>query len=91
MILSPLGCGILKKMREWGFETFPEIFDESYDEMDNRLDRVSHIENEILRLCKMDMKELQKLRDSVYEKLVHNQKTLFDMKLTQKPFTDILK
>ena len=39
----------------------------------------------------MDMKELQKLRDSVYEKLVHNQKTLFDMKLTQKPFTDILK
>lgn len=91
MILSPLRGGILKKMREWGFETFPEIFDESYDEMDNRLDRVSHIENEILRLCKMDMKELQKLRDSVYEKLVHNQKTLFNMKLTQKPFTDILK
>tara|TARA_B100000315_G_scaffold258508_1_gene310945 strand:- start:7557 stop:8303 length:747 start_codon:yes stop_codon:yes gene_type:complete len=91
MILSPLGCGILKKMREWGFETFPEMFDESYDEMDSSLDRVSHIENEILRLCKMDMKELQKLRDSVYEKLVHNQKTLFNMKLTQKPFTDILK
>ena len=25
--------GMLEKLREWGFETFPELFDESYDDL----------------------------------------------------------
>ena len=28
--------GALKQLREWGFETFPELFDESYDDIEER-------------------------------------------------------
>ena len=93
--------GMLEKLREWGFETFPELFDESYDDLPLRepygseylhseyYNRImgpdiqarwkSFIKN-IERLIRMDSSELHKLCDSVYEKCVHNQKTLLNLK-----------
>ena len=93
--------GMLEKLREWGFETFPELFDESYDDLPLRepygseylhseyYNRImgpdiqarwkSFIKN-IERLNRMDSSELHKLCDSVYEKCVHNQKTLLNLK-----------
>ena len=93
--------GMLEKLREWGFETFPEIFDESYDDLPMRepygseklhseyYNRImgpdvqarwkSFIKN-IERLIRMDSSELHKLCDSVYEKCVHNQQTLLNLK-----------
>ena len=92
---------MLEKLREWGFETFPEIFDESYDDLPMRepygseklhseyYNRImgpdiqarwkSFIKN-IERLNRMDSSELHKLCDSVYEKCVHNQQTLLNLK-----------
>ena len=75
--------GALKQLRDWGFETFPELFDESYDELpcsDKKL-RWENLVNNIDRLNKMKHKEGYKLCDSVYEKCVHNQKTLLDLKI----------
>jgi len=75
--------GALKQLRDWGFETFPELFDESYDELpcsDKKL-RLENLINNIDRLNKMKHEEGYKLCDSVYEKCVHNQKTLLDLKI----------
>ncbi len=81
--LETITVGALKQLREWGFETFPELFDESYDELpcsDRKL-RWEIFINNIDRINKMKYSELHKLCDSVYEKCVHNQKTLLNLKI----------
>ena len=73
--------GMLEKLREWGFETFPELFDESYDEIEDLEKRNNNIKQQILKLCNMETKELHKLCESVEEKCIHNQKTLLSLKI----------
>ena len=74
--------GILKLLKSWGFETFPELFDESYDDIEDWRERIEYIKKEIIKFCLLkDDKELSKLYDSVYEKCVHNQKTLLNLKI----------
>jgi hypothetical protein len=81
--------GALKQLREWGFETFPELFDESYDELPGRAGvgnyirnkRWAHFVKNLDRLNKISLNEFSKLCASVYEKCVHNQKTLLDLKI----------
>lgn len=64
--------GSLKLVRDLGFETFPEIFDEAYDgELDPRR-RFDMAFNDIARLCRMDQAELASLAASVSEKLLFN-------------------
>ena len=104
--------GMMEKLREWGFETFPELFDESYDDLPLRepygseflhseyYNRImgpdiqarwkSFIKN-IERLIRMDSSELHKLCDSVYEKCVHNQKTLLNLKIPSEQLLSELK
>ena len=52
------------------------MFDESYDEIDDPLDRMVFIMREVERLCKMDIEELHKIYVSVLPKIKHNQKIL---------------
>jgi len=66
----------LKYLHSVGFKTFPEMFDESYDEIDDPLDRMVFIMREVERLCKMDIEELHKIYVSVLPKIKHNQKIL---------------
>ena len=51
----------LKKLREMGFETFPELFDESYDEEFDPSKRLKMVLSEIDRVMKLDKKELHKI------------------------------
>ena len=70
----------LKYLRELGFQTFPELFDESYDLMDNPVDldkktrikgnRLNFILDEVERLCNMNKNELEK----IYKKLINSVK-----------------
>ena len=67
----------LKILREWGFETFPEIFDESYDEYHGN-QRDKFIVSEVKRVCKLDSKQKHDLFKSVEEKVIHNQNHFFE-------------
>ena len=69
----------LKYLHSVGFETFPEMFDESYDEIDEPIDRMVFIMKEVERLCKMDIEKLHKIYVSVLPKIKHNQKILSNM------------
>ena len=66
----------LKKLREWGFRTFDDFIDESYDELDTYEERIKIINKEIIRLCGMSRKELDDWYWSMEDILVHNSENL---------------
>ena len=70
--------GHLEKLREYGFQTYPELFDESYDLIENPMERIDFIIDEIERLCNMDKSELEKIYKSVLWKIEHNRKIMLD-------------
>jgi len=70
--------GHLEKLREWGFQTYPELFDESYDLIENPSSRLNLIISEIERLCNMDKNELEEIYKSVLWKIEHNRKVVLN-------------
>lgn len=71
--------GTLKVLRNLGFETFPEFFDESYDVVTNSEIRMKMILNEVKKLCEMPLEEIHNLYQKVIPKLVHNRNLLIKM------------
>ena len=85
---KPLACkhpfimastqGNLAYLRSQGFESFPELFDESYDDIANwqqRIDRVAELVREF------DARSID--NPQTKEKLLHNSARFFDQQLTQ--------
>ena len=74
----------IEHLKGLGFESFPELFDESYDTIIPNADRLIKTYNEIERVCKMPEKELKAIYNDLLFKVRHNQDTLFkhDFKLT---------
>jgi len=75
-------CGLEGSLKSWkrlGFESFPEFFDESYDNITNAEERMEKVKSEIQKLLKMDINDLHNLyhSDIVQQKLEHNQQTFF--------------
>ena len=75
--------GHLEKLREWGFQTYPELFDESYDLIENPENRIEFILDEIERLCNMDKSELEKIYNSVIWKVEHNRKIMVEFPIDE--------
>jgi len=75
--------GHLKKLREWGFKTYPELFDESYDLIENPKERIDFIINEVERVCNMDKNELEKIYNSVIWKVEHNKKIMMEFPIDE--------
>ena len=74
--------GTLSHLREMGYETFDEIFDESYDNFqeDNVCDwtkRVHHVVNEVERICKLNSNVRHDLFLKIREKVMHNKEWFF--------------
>ncbi len=70
--------GNLAYLRSQGFETFPELFDESYD---NVLDWQQRVQRIIAVLTEFDCRSVD--QPSVLEKLQHNQARFFDSSITK--------
>jgi hypothetical protein len=68
--------GILRELRELGFQTFPEIFDESYDEVWEKNIYMEKICGEIKRICDMEESKRKELFNSIKEKVEYNQNLL---------------
>ena len=64
----------LKKLKEWGFKTFEPWIDESYDDKKTYDERLSIIRSEIIRLCNMSRKELDKWYWEMSDIFEHNAK-----------------
>jgi len=65
--------GFLKHIQDQGFYTFPEMFDESYDSIEDDALRLRHIVNEIERVSSLSDSELTKLTIKLRPKLSRNQ------------------
>lgn len=76
------GCpGILDYLKSCGYETFPELFDETYDSQKDLKTRTYKILENIENICKMDRKKLHDIYYSNYfqQKLRHNRNHFFDL------------
>ena len=82
--------GTLKTLKDLGFETFPEFFDERYDNIKNSEIRMKMILNDVKRLCEMPIEEIHNLYQSVIPKLIHNRNLLIQMDARKEVHTKVL-
>lgn len=68
--------GVLKMIKDAGFETFPELFDESYDDMPNIQDRANFVNAQIRSFDRSQARS-----SAVVEKLQYNHNRFFDQTL----------
>lgn len=71
---------ILKKLRSFGYQTFPEMFDESYDDITNNQQRLAMIIDQVERFINLDIEEKDKKFFSVLEKLEYNRNLFYERK-----------
>jgi hypothetical protein len=64
--------GSLKMVREYGFETFHNVIDESYDEELDPRRRFDKAYAEFTRLCKMDEAGLARMEHAIEDRLTFN-------------------
>ncbi len=67
----------LKFLKEMGFKTYDDIFDESYDELETWEERTRAVWKEIERVLTLPDKEFYEKFDKVQEKVIYNQKRFF--------------
>ena len=64
--------GALKMIQGFGFATFDEVVDESYDEELDPGTRFDLVYREVVRLCGLDEDELNTLENTIEDKLIFN-------------------
>jgi hypothetical protein len=68
-----LGCtNNLKYLREYGFKTFDSWWDESYDEIEDPIQRLNAVVSIIENLCNLDIDTLENMLKEMEETLSHN-------------------
>jgi hypothetical protein len=80
----------LKRLRELGFETFPEFFNEQYDEIIDSNERLDCILKSIENLCNKSIDELHAMYLSVIPKLIKNQELLIKFYDDNKLYTNLI-
>lgn len=75
-----IGChGTLRYLKSLGYETFPEFFDESYDEETNIPKRLLMVVDEVEKFAKLSKEEKDRRLHSVKDKLIHNHNLFFNI------------
>ena len=92
ILLNPFllvaGAGSLDILHSFGFKTFPNIFDESYDEIEDPVTRHKHLVNEVERICSLSEDEKHQLYLESIPTIKYNQEQ-FKRIDTKKFFLDI--
>lgn len=81
----------LKALKDMGFQTFPEFFDETYDLEEDENKRLQMIIKNVKKLCDMDITEIHKLYKSIKPKLIHNHNLLIDFYKNEKTLNQFIK
>ena len=64
----------LKYLKEFGYKTFPKLFDESYDDIEDTVERLFFIVDEVERVCNLNSNKLHELYvDYALPIIRHNQ------------------
>tara|TARA_Y100000590_G_scaffold468335_1_gene650739 strand:+ start:12377 stop:13657 length:1281 start_codon:yes stop_codon:yes gene_type:complete len=71
------GAGHLERLRSYGYKTFPSIFDESYDLVEDDRQRMQMIKSEIKRICNMPHNTLHNKYYEIIDDLVHNRDVFY--------------
>lgn len=77
---------MLQAIRNFGYHTFPELFDESYDEELDTVKRIHMVINEVKKFCELDTKEKIKRIKHVEDKLKYNQNLFINSAKETKEF-----
>lgn len=85
--------GILKWLRSQGYETFPEMFDESYDQETEHAKRIYMILDQVEKFCNLSIEEKQKKFNSIKHKLIHNKEHYFSSAIesSKKEFENLIR
>jgi len=84
--------GVLKYMRSMGYKTFPELFDESYDDIINHTDRLLAVVDSIEKVCKMDEKEFHNIYcKEIIPKVIHNRELVASKKIKENIWSKFIK
>lgn len=83
--------GSLHYLRSRGYETFPEIFNESYDNEENHALRLQMILKEIKRFCTLPNSEKNFAIESIREKLYYNRKLYFSVNRKTQTYENIFR
>ena len=84
--------GVLKYMRSMGYKTFPELFDESYDDIINHTDRLLAVVDSIEKVCKMDEEKFHDIYcKEVISKVIHNRELVASKKIKENIWSKFIK
>ena len=80
------GIGFLDHMKKYGYQTFPELFDERYDFEPNKKIRTKLILDNIEKVCKLPTQELHEIYydKSFQNKLIHNRQLFLKQRGSKK-------
>lgn len=71
---------ILAYLKSKGYYTFPELFDESYDNIKDIIKRKNKILKNVEDVCSMNKKKLIEIHKDIIPKLIENKKTFLNQK-----------
>jgi hypothetical protein len=75
-----LGChGTLKYLKSQGYETYPELFDESYDQEEDQIKRMLMVLDQVEKFSKLPKEEKDRLYKLVHKKVLHNATLFFNV------------
>jgi hypothetical protein len=83
--------GTLNRLRKLGFETFPEFFDETYDDILNNEERLKSIINNVEILCSKSLEELHIMYKTVIPKLIKNHQLLIKLYDNNQLYKNLIK
>jgi 3-methyladenine DNA glycosylase Tag len=76
--------GVLKYMRSMGYQTFSELFDESYDDIINHKERLVAVINSVEKVCQMEDDEFHNIYcNEIVPKVIHNRKLAKSKKIKE--------
>ena len=71
--------GVLRHLQEFGFKTYGDIFDESYDQIEDDVQRWEAVLAEVVKLSKLPRKEYMQLRRSVQHITEYNYNKMYEI------------
>jgi hypothetical protein len=80
----------LKRLKKLGFKTFPEFFDETYDEILNKDIRKKMVTENVIKLCEKPIEEIHKMYISIIPKLIHNRNLLVKFAKEKKLYNEFI-
>ena len=72
-------AGACKLLQDLGFETFPDVFDESYDQIESPQLRLEFLFGQIKRICCLEHSALETMHRHLLPRLIRNQSRLGEL------------